>query len=85
MEQSLGVEDVGFAGEHEGYDTGFFERLVDFLAQDADVRDEESSCHFGEVTDEAPVAVGWDFMRATLTKEMAGFGGADVVSVLAAQ
>ena len=81
----MGVEGVRFSGEDEGCDTGFFERLVDFFALHADVRDEESTSHFGEVADEAPVSVGWDFARATLSKETAGFGGADVITVLAAQ
>ena len=85
MQQAVGVEDVRFSGEDEGCDTGFFERLVDFFALHADVRDEESASHFGEVADEAPVSVGWDFARVATRDEVSGFGALDVVSVMFAE
>ena len=85
MQQAVGVEGVRFSGEDEGCDTGFFERLVDFFALHADVRDEESSCHFGEVADEAPVSVMRDFARVATRDEVSGFGALDVVSVMFAE
>ena len=85
MQQAVGVEGVRFSGEHEGCDTGFFERLVDFFTLDTYVRDEESASHLCEVTDEAPVPVRWDFARVATRDEVSGFGALDVITVFFAE